>query len=420
LEILQSLNLARSDPKIVAAWLKLRYLDKGTKGTSTDPTCYEEAFNFLSTAAPAGLITEDAGVDLAALAHAKDQTANKLHRHDSFDNTTPSVNLKRFGAFSGQWSFTQLVGHFERSTVVPANDIIMLFASDCDVPSRKHRAALFTNTYSVAGAATANTERVTTATLILVKGFKRFPITNQQLVDANIDGNGMYAGPGKSWETAVFRPPGSFPVTGDQIHSAAAIEKFDDTTGPLGSLNDDGSVKCPTIINHNALEIRTVKAWTKTSQKCTRGQGDFTTPDFLDRKKPFAQAGKCYHRFRYCGQSGTVYTFDREYKTQDNFQKPLTNVQNVLGDALDDATIQCPAWISSKLIIRLVTNWHILASKSCARGTGFDATGIKRDAPFSKLGKCYHRQLFCDETGKVWAKDNEYYTYSQWAALKRA
>ena len=419
LEILQSLNLVRSDPKIAANWIKVKYLDKGVTGIPTDPTCYQEAYTFLSTSPAAPGVSEDAGIDLAALAHAKDQVAFKLFRHNTNDNTTPAANLKRFGTLSGAWSVNQLVGQFERTTVVPANDIIMLFASDCGIASRKHRTALFSTTHLVAGAATANTERITVATLIFAVGFKRLPITNEQLAAANIQGNGMYSGPGQSHETAVFRPNGSFPQSGAQIHTEAVIEKYDDSTGLLGSLADDGSVVCPTIINHNVLEIRTVRAWTKSSAKCQRGQGDFTTADNLDRKRPFAQGGKCYHRFRFCGETGAVYTYDREYKTQDNFQKPLTDVVNVLGDALSDSTVECPAWINSKLIIRVVTNWHILPAKTCARGTDFDTAGLKRDAPIAKAGKCYHRQLFCDEKGKVWAKDHEYYTYSQWAALKR-
>ena len=419
LEILQSLNLARSDPKLVANWIKLRYIDKNVKGIPTDPTCYEEAYTFLSSATPVPLISEDAGVDLAAFTHAKDQVSNRLFRHAKSDNTTPAANLKRFGTFSGTWSYTQLVGQFERSTVVSANDIILLFASDCGVASRKHRAALFTNTYTVAGAATANVERTTVVTLIFVQGFTRFPITNQQLVDANIQGDGLYSGPGKSWETSVFRPPGSFPKQVDQIHTETLIEKYDDSTGLLGNLKDDGSVECPTIVNHEVLAIRTIKGWVKTSEKCKRGEGDFTTPDFLDRKRPFAQNKKCYHRFRFCGASTKVYVFDREYKTKENSNKPLTNVMNVLGDGKGDVTVDCPTWISSKLIVRQVTNWYIHTAKGCERGTDYNAEGIKRDAPFAKKGKCYHRQYFCDTEKNIWALDNQYYTYAEWAALKR-
>jgi len=419
LQILQSLNLVRADPKIAASWIKLRYLDNGKRGIANDDTCYQDAYDYLMKASPVQLISEDAGIDLAAFVHAKDQVEASSFTHNLNDGTTPSVRLRRFGTFSGAWGYTQLVALFERSTAVPANDVIMLFASDCGVKSRKHRQAIFSNDYSVAGAGMYKKERKNVFTLVLTKGFVRAPIQNAQLDQAGLEGNGKFTGVGKSWETATFRVQGEFTHPGDQIHSAAAIEALDDSTGALGDLKDDSSVKCPTQINNEALEIKTVKPWTKTSQKCTRNSGDFTTADNLDRLRPFAQKGKCYQRFRFCSPSGAVWTYDREYKTAAAASTPLTDVKNELLDALGDVTVVCPTWVSPKLRIRTVSNWHVLNGKTCARGTGFNAEGVKRDAPFAKKGKCFHRQQFCDAQGRIWAKDSEYHTYAEWASLKR-
>jgi len=369
---------------------------------------------------PLPLISEDAGLDLAAFIHAKDQVEADKFSHNLNDNTTPSVRLRRFGSFAGTWGYTQLVALFERSTAVPANDVVLLFASDCGVKNRKHRQALFSNDYAIAGAGVYKKERKTMFTLVFAKGFVRAPIENSQLDLANIQGDGKYTGSGKSFDTATFRVQGQYTHAGAQIHSAATIETLDDTTGALGDLKHDNSVICPTQINHEVLEVKTIKAWTKTSQKCTRNAGDFSTADNLDRIRPFAQKGKCYHRFRFCSPKGSVWVYDREYKTAAAASTPLTDVKNELLDAQGDVTVVCPTWINPKLRKRIVSNWHVLVNKTCARdGKSYNTEGLKRDAPFAKKGFCYHRQYFCDTQGRTWAKDSEYFTYAEWASLKR-
>jgi len=413
------LNLARTEPKIVASWIKNRYLEKGTKGIKGDESCYQEAFDFLMAAPATTLITEDAGIDLAAYTHAKDQIDTNSFSHDTSDKTTPTARLQKFGSFAGSWGMTQVVALFQRSTAVPANDVIMLFACDCGIKTRKHRVVLFDKSYSRAGVGVSNKERNTMFTLVFAKGFTRAPITNEQLAAANIEGNGLYTGAGASFDTATFKKQGVAVNAGPQIHSKQAIENFDDSTGELGTLASDNSVECPEQINHEILEIRTVRAWTRTSQSCTRNTAPFTTADNLDRVKPFAQKGKCYHRFRFCSAKGAVWTYDREYKTKSQVNTPTKDISNELGDALGDVTIACPTWISPKLRIRIVNNWFVLSKLSCKRGTNYGANGLKRDPPLAKKGKCYHRQYFCDEANRVWAKDSEYYTLAQWSSLKR-
>jgi len=305
---------------------------------------------------------------------------------------------------------------------VPANDVVMLLASDCGVPSRKHRSMIFSNTFACAGVGVYNKERTTVFTLVFAQGFIRAPITNAQLDTALIEGNGSFVGQGASFSTATFKKYGDFTHPAPEIHTLQNIEQYDDSTGELGNLTNDGSVVCPTKINSDVLEVRTVKGWTKTSQKCTQGQGDFTTTDNLDRKAPFAQNGKCYHRFRFCAPSGTVYTYDREYKTQAAVNTPpSSDIKNELGDAVDDSSVTCPTWVNSSLRVRVVNNWYLFSSTTkCTQGQdGFDATsGVKRVAPFAKSGRCYQRALYCSPQGYIWAKDSEYLTYSQWAATK--
>jgi len=423
LQVIKALNLARTNPKILAGWIDSQYISQGKNGIANDEDCYKEAFNYYNNLPPVSPLSEDAGADLAAYTHALDQVTSGTFSQTASDaKTTPTDTLNRFGKFAGSWSFTQMAALFERSTAVPANDVIMLFATSCGDKTRKYRSLLFSTTYTQIGVGVYNRERKTMFTVIFLKGFTRAPISNEQLNAALIEGDGMYTGSGASFPTAVFRPIGTDarPITLPQIHTQQKIEATDDTTGELGNLTDDGSIKCPTQINHNVYSIRDLKPWTKTSQKCTRGQGDFTTPDFLDRKKPFAQKGKCYHRFRYCGSTGAVYVYDRQYKTLDDANKPLSDVKNELLDGKSDATVVCPRWVSPSLRIRLVTNWYLITTEKCTRGSnGYATNGIRRDDPFAKRGRCYHRQLFCDERGQVWAKDSEYLTYSTWAALKR-
>lgn len=419
LELLQVINLARSDPKVVAGWIKLKYLDQNKHGVSGDENCYKEAYDWLMAAPTVNGIVEDAGLDVAAYSHAKNQVENQLFRHNMSDETSPTANVRKYGRFEGQWKITQLVAQFQRSTAVPANDIVMLFASDCGISSRKHRTTLFSNDFKAVGAGIHNKERKTIATVIFGTGFIRNPLTNQQLTEAMIEGNGKYSGAGKSHETATFKTYGQFTHDGAQVHTKDSIESFDDSNGPLGTLKDDGSVKCPTKINSEVLELSTVRGWTKTSQHCERGKDAFTTADHLDRVIPFAQNGKCYHRFRFCAASGAVYTYDRQYKTEQQLSIPVHDIKNELGDGHSDQSVKCPEWINNNLRTRVVNNWYIFDDKNkCTRGTDYNtSTGLKRVVPFAKLGRCYQRLLYCHTDGIVWAKDSEYKTYAQWASL---
>lgn len=339
LEVLKALNLARTNPKVVANWLRAKYIAKGTKGINGDENCYQEAYDYLLNLAPSTLISEDAGIDLAAYAHAKDQVEAGSFNHQTSDNTTPAARLQKFGTVSGTWAMTQMVALFSRSTAVPANDVIMLFASDCGVKSRKHRSALFDKAYLSAGVGVYNKEKKTMITLVFARGFTRAPITNEQLAAANIEGDGMYSGAGASFDTATFKKAGQTVIPGPQIHTAAKIQNPDDTNGDLGNLQDDKSVVCPDQINHEVLELRTIRSWTRTSQTCKRGEGAFTTSDHLDRTKPFAQKGRCFHRFRFCTASGAVFVFDREYKTKDAALSPVKDVINEVGNEIGRAHV---------------------------------------------------------------------------------
>lgn len=419
LEVLKVINLARGDPKVVAGWIKLKYLDQSKNGITGDDNCYKEAYDYLMAASSVSGVVEDAGLDVAAYAHAKNQVDYALFRHNMNDDTTPTGNAKKYGRFEGQWKLTQLVAQFERSTAVPANDIVMLLASDCGISSRRHRAVLFSADFKAVGAGIYNKERKTIATMVFATGFIRNPLTNQQLTDAMIEGDGKFSGAGKSFETASFKTYGEFKHEGAEIHTKTSIEQYDDSTGLLGNLQDDGSVKCPTKINSKLLELSTIRGWTKTSQTCTRGQGFFTTSDNLDRLKPFAQNGKCFHRFRFCSANSQVYTFDRQYKTDEQISNPVYDIKNELGDAKDDNSVKCPEWINNDLRVRVVNNWYIFDNKiACTRGTDYSSTtGLQRLAPIAKSGKCYHRHQYCHTDGVVWAKDSEFKTYSQWAAL---
>jgi len=421
LQVIKAMNLARTSPKILATWIDTKYISQGKTGIAGDENCYKEAFDFYNNQKALSPYAEDAGADLAAYLHAKDQVSAGSLNNDLADGTKAIDNLKRFGKFTGAWFFTQMGAQFDRSTPIPGNDVVMLFATSCGDKSRKWRAVMASDDYTQVGVGVYNKERKTLYTAIFTKGFVRSPITNDQLNAAVVEGDAMYSGSGESQPTASFRPFGTDvrPQT-PQIHTQERIEATDDTTGELGTLKDDGSVKCPTQINHQVFGIKDIKPWVKTSQVCKRGSGDFTTADFLDRKAPFAQKGKCYQRFRYCGATGAVYVYDRQYKTLADANRPLSDVSNELLDGKGDATTVCPNWISSALRIRVVTNWYLKSTEKCTRGAnGYLATGLRRDAPFAKKGRCYHRQLFCDEKNQVWAKDSEYYTYSTWAALKR-
>lgn len=242
----------------------------------------------------------------------------------------------------------------------------------------------------------------------------RRAVNNSVLYEAWIEGDGLYSGEGENISEAQWRTNDYFKKPLEQIHTKQVAENIDDSTGVLGNLKDDGSVKCPTFVNSKLLSIKVISDWHKTSTKCDREDLPWSaSAKFIKRDLPFAQNKACYHRLSFCHE-GSVHVIDRQYKTFFSWVKENNPaVKSVLGDE-KDTTIKCPHFINPKLRKRVVQNWYP-NGKRCESGVdGYDSEGFKRIAPYAIKGKCYQRLVKCHE-GLEFFKDSEYKSYEEWS-----
>lgn len=425
LEILQSWAYARSHPAEISKRITEKYISKGIKGVAGEEECYVETVKFLNglSGKTFKVLTEDAAIDLAAYSHSQDLLSSgaKAPSHTGSDKSDTESRMRKFGSFIGKYFFFELVSYKRQSEPVGADDIIDSFVSDCTLKDKKNRMLIFSNDVTGFGAGVASAGGRIFVTLMGAKGFIRKSVTNAQLEQARVEGNANYKGTGVQHPNARWRDQKEFAKGTEQVVKPFTPKKLDDSTGPLGDLKDDGSVKCPDFVNSGALEKAVIKQWTVTSKTCVRGKGEFTRTDNLARYAPFAKNNRCYHRLSYCSTKGKVWVFDREYKTlaEVNVKAALIPKKSILGELKDDKTTDCPQWVNGNLRKRIVQDWHKASNDKCKRGTnGFDAKGFKAHRAVSRDKRCYQRNEFCCTGGFVWVKDSEYLTFAEYEARK--
>lgn len=421
LEILKAVNYARANPTIVANRILNRIRTQQAKGPQGDENCYQEAVDTLSVMKGVSLLEEDVGMDVAAWTQADDMRNNiRRLRHKGSDLSTVKQRMRRFGNFKGTYNFFEMLAFFKQTQPVPADKLVDLFITDCGDKNRPHRKIIFETDVTHFGAGISYGDGETWITFLASKGFTRKPIKNVKLDEAWVEGEGLYKGPGQSFTMARWREAGEFMHNGPQIHTENLIIGAKSSTGPLGSLTDDGSTTCPNFINSKILGIKVVHDWHPTTEKCDRMQAPWMfSQSFIKRTLPFAQKNKCFHRLAYCLWS-RVWVIDREYKTFSQFAKetsPASN--NLIGDAKDDLSIKCPKFINPSLRKKVISDWYPDGEKCQRNLNGFEDNGFFRINPFAKKGKCYQRLKFCTEDGLVYLKDSEYVTYAEWEATNQ-
>ena len=154
---MQEMNLARTDPKGYAKWLK-QYRDghignnvfktnNGQITTKEGLAAVDEAIRFLETRNPIEPITPSEGLTSAARDHVNDIGAAGIVGHTG---STGSTLLDRVGKH-GKWKRTTGENiQFGRGN---ARDIIMQLIIDDGVPGRGHRTNIFNPSFRVAGIA---------------------------------------------------------------------------------------------------------------------------------------------------------------------------------------------------------------------------------------------------------------------------
>jgi uncharacterized protein YkwD len=153
-EVLDELNLARTDPKRYAGFLaELRPYFNGNHLhrpgqpiliTKEGVAAVDEAIDFLRTTQPLPALTLSRGLSLAAESHVDDQQSGAMG-HTGSDNSQPWDRMNRYGTWQDEVAENIAYGGYSTRGVV-----VQLIVDD-GVPGRQHRANMFNPKYRVAG-----------------------------------------------------------------------------------------------------------------------------------------------------------------------------------------------------------------------------------------------------------------------------
>ena len=426
LEVLEAINFARTNPEAVAGSLVNRITRLGKKGIEKDENCWQEAADFLRTQAQAkdkiAPISEEIGLDMAAYVQSKDMLENiKDLNHIGSDKSTVEDRMRRFGRFTGSFLFFEIMSTFVQTQPVSADKIVQLFITDCGNKGREHRKLIFNPDVTQMGASVQYSNKRTYITILAAKNFRSNAVSNKQMSEAWIDGEGKFTGEGRAHPEAKWRYASEFVKNGAEIYDQNVIDGIDMTQNELGDAKDDGSQRCPTFINPEKLAIRVVKAWRQVQGKCNRNDDEWQHKGrFIKRVLPFAKGGKCFHRLFFCDTKGAIFAHDWEYKTWDAAASEDKATQNIVKIvAKDDLSVKCPEFINSKLEKKLINDWYMNGEK-CVRGKNeFANNGFQRINPYATDKKCFHQLRLCSEDGQVWLKDTEYVTFAEFMATHK-
>lgn len=156
-DVLNEINLARRNPA------KYAEIVAGTAATfrgSEGPKAVREAVKFLRKAKALSPLAWSEGIGQAALTHALDIGPRGGNGHRGAGGETPWKRMERFGTWRGYAGENIDYGHSD------ARSIVISLIVDNGVPSRHHRANLFSKNFRVAGIAVASHARCGTLCVI--------------------------------------------------------------------------------------------------------------------------------------------------------------------------------------------------------------------------------------------------------------
>jgi uncharacterized protein YkwD len=156
-DLLTEINQARANPGTYATYLeKLKPLFKGKEyraagrpalTTEEGWAAVEEAIVFLRATKPLAPLNESAGLNLAALAHIKDQGGSGSTGHAGSNQSLIEQRVKPFGTWQGAIGENLTYGNDS------ARERILTWLIDDGFASRGHRKRLLSTDYKVAGLA---------------------------------------------------------------------------------------------------------------------------------------------------------------------------------------------------------------------------------------------------------------------------
>ena len=165
-ELLNELNLARSNPQQYAELLKEHLLNFTTEknfkangklyATHEGKKAVEEAITFLESQAPQGEMKLAKGMTLAARDHVKELGPLGKTGHYGSDGTDPLKRVKKYGVFSGEFS-----ENISYSSQNARGHLIALIVDD-GVASRGHRKNIFNPALKTVGVGCGDHVKFTT------------------------------------------------------------------------------------------------------------------------------------------------------------------------------------------------------------------------------------------------------------------
>jgi uncharacterized protein YkwD len=146
IQVLEEMNLARTQPQQYAQIIASQ-ADNSRGSEGQQPVT--EAMNFLQKTRPLPPLAWSQGIGQAALSHALDIGPRGGSGHKNSRGELPWDRMARFGQWEGHAGENIDYGHSD------ARSIVISLIVDNGVPSRMHRANIFSRRFRVAGVAIA-------------------------------------------------------------------------------------------------------------------------------------------------------------------------------------------------------------------------------------------------------------------------
>jgi len=158
-DVVLEMNKVRTNPKKYSELYiqpRLKYFNGNrysvpgqiTLVTQEGAAAVNDCINALNRASSVGILKPEKGLSLAAKDHAIDQSKTGQTGHNSSDGSTPEVRMKRYGVFSGSWTYGENISYGDAT----GRNIVCSLLIDDGVSNRGHRTNIMNKAFTQIGA----------------------------------------------------------------------------------------------------------------------------------------------------------------------------------------------------------------------------------------------------------------------------
>jgi len=158
-DVILEMNKVRADPKKYAELYirpRLGYFSGKNYSvpgqirivTEEGAAAVNDCITALNKAASAGVLKPEKGLSLAAKDIVTDQSKTGQMGHNSSDGATPEARMRRYGGFSGSWTYGENIAYGDTT----AREIVCSLLIDDGVPGRGHRTNIMNRAFTQTGA----------------------------------------------------------------------------------------------------------------------------------------------------------------------------------------------------------------------------------------------------------------------------